>query len=245
MWLTSTCCPRALWSAASVARLTSAPTSCRLYCAEPRISDWGSATARAASAADSMSFGVICWPRSAASPSRAAAQRDGNLFAVIALQAQLHGSARGRINWGTPFEGDVRATAVFRRDVDDNFRNDFVGGERRCISILQEFTQLYRALPRYADASYFARKRQQHRGPIAARVGLGNRTADRASISDLHVSNSRSAITQNRNLCSSRRIFDLGMPCKRAEMQSAILQVNVRYSVHKIQIDKMSGVGKT
>src|SRR5881392_2800364 len=69
MWLTSTCLPPARCTAISIARLTSVPTSVRLYSAEPRLSDWGSEATPALSTAAEIAFSVIRCPRNAVSAS--------------------------------------------------------------------------------------------------------------------------------------------------------------------------------
>src|ERR1700694_5998846 len=112
MWLTSTCCPRARWSAASIARLTSAPTRCRLYSAEPRRFD----ELRRDLLTPKLCFSFSCANRQQTD----ASQSDCNVLAAITLHRQLHGSTCGRIDRGRPLEGDVSTSAVPRRNLDDN-----------------------------------------------------------------------------------------------------------------------------
>src|SRR5437764_289241 len=128
MWLTSTCLPPARCTAISIARLTSVPTSVRLYSAEPRISDWGSAAARALSTAAEIAFSVIRCPRNAVSasfdligvnptqPSTIADLYVGNARCAVVKNWELRSTGR-RLDLRVPSQGAKSQGAVFFLDV--------------------------------------------------------------------------------------------------------------------------------
>src|SRR5205823_13082583 len=56
----------------------------------------------------------------------------------------------------------------------------------------------------------FGVKRHEHRGPVAAGVSLGQRSANRAAIAHLDVSDAGGAVVQDWNLLRGRRVLNLG-----------------------------------
>src|SRR5581483_454567 len=108
-----------------------------------------------------------------------AAQRDGYIGAGVTLDAELYRRARRWINRCCPLERDISAPTSFRRHFDENLAHQLVFRQHRRVCVRDELAQRHHALAIRPNAPDAGIERDEHGRPVAAGIGLGNRSADR------------------------------------------------------------------
>ena len=88
-------------------------------------------------------------------------------------------------------------------------------------------------------------ERDQGAGPIAAGIGFGERSADGAAVSHLHVGNASGAVVQDGNLSRKGGVLDFGMTSHGSEMQRAAVFLLIKeVPGMKFRSTRCSGLAK-
>src|SRR5713226_2165918 len=140
-----------------------------------------------------------------------AAESYRGILTNVARHGELHGSAGTWIHGSAPLECKISAAATPRRNLHFNFGHEFVVSQRCCVGVFDEVSQVdgARALP--PKAVNGGVERDQGVGPIAAWIGLSERSADGAPVSYLHVGDSGGTVVQDANLSRERGVLNLGV----------------------------------
>src|SRR2546422_4062060 len=156
-----------------------------------------------------------------------AAQHDARVRAgVLIAQNQLNGSTRAGIHGSAALECPIGAAAFLWRDLNDDLAQKLGRAERGSVSIFEKVAEREAALALGPMATNRGVQREQNRRPIAARIRFGERAANGALISHLHVGDARGAVMDNRNAPGDFGGFDIRMASQRAEMQLAAALLN-------------------
>ena len=212
MWPASTRSPRARRTATSIARFTSDAARVRLYSAEPRISDCGSATARSGFDRRAIVFcRRPCCPRRASSAvfrfdrnQSHTTQDDCHILTDFAVHRELHCRTGGRIDRRRTLERQVSSAAALRRNLDHNLAHQFIVRKHRGVGILDEIGKPHPPITLALLASHFCFERHKDGGPVSAGIGFRQRSADSASVAHLHVGDARGAVMNDRNVARLR-----------------------------------------
>src|SRR5260221_4548523 len=173
-----------------------------------------------------------------------AAEGNGGIPANVARHSELYGNAGARITRRAPLECNVGAAAACGRNLHFNFGNKFVGSQRCCVGVLDEVSQRDSARAVRPEAVNGGVERDQSVRPIAAWIGLGERSADGATVSHLHVGNPGGAVVHDGNLSRKRGALDLGVAGHCSEMKRTRIFFNDGGARDEVQIHEVLRIGE-
>src|SRR5216684_1865342 len=173
-----------------------------------------------------------------------AAESYRGILTNVARHGELHGSAGTWIHGSAPLECKISAAATPRRNLHFNFGHEFVVSQRCCVGVFDEVSQVdgARALP--PKAVNGGVERDQGVGPIAAWIGLSERSADGAPVSYLHVGNPGRAVVQDGNLSRKRGVLDLGVAGHCSEVKGSRVFFDEGGARDEVQVHEVLGIGE-
>src|SRR2546427_6848620 len=171
-----------------------------------------------------------------------AAQHDARVRAgVLIAQSQLNGGTCAGIHGSATLECQIGAAALLWRNLDDDLAQKLGRAQRRSVSIFEKVAEREAALAFGPMATNGGVQREQSGRPIAARIRFGERAANGALISHLHVGDACSAIMDNRNARGDFGRFDIGMLCPGSYMHRAAALLNPGKAWKEIDIYQIAG----
>src|SRR6267378_2853979 len=174
-----------------------------------------------------------------------AAQSYRGILTNVAHHGELHGSAGTWIHGSAPLECKISAATTLRRNLRFHFGHKFVVSERCCVGVLDEVFQGDGARAVRTEAVNGSVERDQGVGPIAAGIGLSERSANGAAVSHLHVGNPGRTVVQDWNLFSQRGVLDLGVAGHCSEMYRSRVFFDEGGTWYEVQIHEVLGVSET
>src|SRR4029077_2368623 len=116
--------------------------------------------------------------------------------------------------------------------------------ERSGVSILDEVFQVDSARAIRPKAVNRGFERDQSVRPVAAWIGLSQRSADGTPVSHLNVCNPGSAVVQDGNLSRQRRMLNLGVTRHSSEAKCAGIFLDEGIARDEVQVHKVLGVSE-
>src|SRR6266851_5739107 len=187
--------------------------------------------------------GSLCFGRADRRQSDAAESYRG-ILTNVARHGELHGSAGTRIHGSAPLECKISAAATPRRNLDFHFGHKFVVSQRCCVGVFDEVSQVDGARALRPKAVNGGVERDQGVGPIAAWIGLSERSADGAPVSYLHVGDSGGTVVQDANLSRERGVLNLGVAGHCSEVKGSRVFFDEGGARDEVQVHEVLGIGE-